>query len=206
MKHQCELSNIPPWVKSAQAWSCYVHAVSHGASTPRYSYAFMMFITNFNKHLNTFFSLTEHITQQSIHSAYKNTSNTRIKRRKATFTLGTEYARTQIRFMKDERQTLAVTFTALPVHNIASRGQILILRRGPWFFKDVQPCGRKRDLWRSVAIGWTEKLHATAMRWANRGSEDVKLELTTMGPGIGGANISTEDSSYGNAPLCYNSM
>jgi hypothetical protein len=126
-----------------------------------------MFIMHFNKLF--FFS----ITQQPTCSAYKN--NTRINRGKETFALLTEYVPIQTCFMTNERQTCAVTFTTLPVHKIAFRGQILISRRGPWFFKDVQPCGRERDLWRSVAVGWTEKLHATAERYVNRGSEDVKL-------------------------------
>jgi hypothetical protein len=146
-----------------------------------------MFIMNFNKHC---LSLTQHTTQQPTCSAYKN--NTRINRGKATFALLTEYAPTQIHFMTGERQTCAVTLTTLPVHKIAFRGQILISRRAPWFFKDVQPCGRERDLWRSVAAGWTEKLHATAERYAYRGSEDVKLGLTTMGPSFSGDAIPSE--------------
>lgn len=117
----------------------------------------------------------------------------------------TEYAPTQIHFMTGERQACAVTFTTLPVHKIAFRGQILISRRGPWLFKDVQPCGRERDLWRSAAVGWTEKLHATAERYAHRGSEDVKLGLTTMGPSFSGATIPSEDFSYEKAPVWYNS-
>jgi hypothetical protein len=135
-----------------------------------------MFIMHFNKR---FCSITQHTTQQPKCGAYKN--NTLINRGKETFALLTEYVPTRICFMTGERQTCAVTFTTLPVHKIAFRGQILISRRGPWFFKDVQSCGRERDLWRSVAVGWTGKLHATAGRYVNRGSEDVKLGLTTMG-------------------------
>ena len=33
-----------------------------------------------------------------------------------------------------------------------------------------------------MAIGWTKELHATAMRYTNRGSEDVRLELVTTEP------------------------
>jgi hypothetical protein len=109
----------------------------------------------------------------------------------------TEYAPNQSHFITGERQTCAVTFTTLPVHKIAFRGQILISRRGPWFFIDVQPCGRERDLWRSVAVGWTEKLHATTERFAHCGSEDVKLGLTTFC----GAAIPSEDFSYEDDPV-----
>jgi len=150
---------------------------------------------------NTLLSLTQYTTQQPTRSAYKN--NTRINRGKATFVLLTEYAPTQIHFMTGERQTCAVTFTTLPVHTIAFRGQILISRRGPWIFKDMQPCGRERDLWplggrRNCAL-------RTAGRFAHCGSEDVKLYLTTMGPSFSGDTIPSEDFSYENVPVRYNS-
>jgi hypothetical protein len=55
---------------------------------------------------------------------------------------------------------------------------------------------------RSVAIGWTKELHATAMRYTNRGSEDVRLELVTTGPCM---TVELTDFSCGNAHLWYNS-
>lgn len=149
---------------------------------------------------NTLLSLTQHTTQQTTRSAYNN--NTRINRGKATFALLKEYAPTQIHFMTGERQTCAVTFTTLPVHTFAFRGQILISRRGPWIFKEVQPCGRERDLW--PLGGRRDYMLRTAERYAYCGSEDVKLGLTTMEPSFSGATIPSQDFSYEKAPVWYN--
>jgi hypothetical protein len=150
---------------------------------------------------DTLLSLTQHTTQQPTRSAYKN--NTPINRGKAYFALLTEYATIQIHFMTGERQTCAVTFTTLPLHTIAFRGQILISQRGPWIFKDMQPCGRERDLW--PLGGRRNCMLRTAERYVHCGSEDVKLCLTTMGPSFSGATIPSEDFSCEKAPVWYNS-
>ena len=56
---------------------------------------------------------------------------------------------------------------------------------------DLWPLGRRRNC-------------MLQRRYANRGSEDVTLGLTTMVPSISAATTPSEDSSYGNIPLRYN--
>jgi hypothetical protein len=140
-----------------------------------------MFIMTFNKH---FFPLTEHTTHQTIYSAYKN--NSRINYR-GDFCFGDGICSNPDPLHERRQADMRCDIHRSPGSQNRLQGSNSNLTVGTVV---LQRRAAMRKGTRSVAIGWTEKLHATVVRYANRGSEDVKLEFTTMVPGVSGTRTS----------------